>query len=211
MKLESLVDRIDKEYKKLGHTLGWRFLTSPRSTLSPCTRAVFVTLNPGGNEIAHEDQRESCEDGSAYVVERWKNHPPAEAPLQKQIQLLYRRLNWDFRDVLSGQLVPFRSPSWKDLPRRRESLTFGETLWKDILRYVCPEMVVVMGTSQLRAPMRRILGDGISSQDILVGWGSVKAGLDVYSACRLVSLPHLSRFPIMRRVESQEGLDKLFS
>ena len=199
VKFEDLVECIKHVYTNLGHTLGWRFLTSPRTTLSRRTRAVFVTLNPGGNEIPPDHPPESCEEGSAYKVECWKNCPRGEAPLQKQIQGLYCRLGWDFDEVLSGQLVPFRSPCWKSLPRRPESLAFGEKLWKEILDYVQPEMIVAMGKSQLRAPMRRILGNPDSSREIWVGWGRVTSGLDVYSTCRLVTLPHLSRFPIIGR------------
>src|SRR5690606_7164545 len=102
-----LIKSIEESYETLDHELGWRFLTSPRRTLSPDTEAVFITLNPGGAIVSHAAQRESCEAGSPYLTETWKGQEPGADPLQRQIQSLYSFLDWDFDSVLSGQLIPF--------------------------------------------------------------------------------------------------------
>ncbi|MFK8032200.1 MAG: hypothetical protein AB8G18_18365 [Gammaproteobacteria bacterium] len=203
-------DKIERTYQELGHTLGWRFLTSPLSTIDCQTNALFLTLNPAGSEIAHAEHRESAEFGSPYVFETWAGHLPGQAPLQQQIQKLYRRLDWSFNVVLSGQLVPFRSPSWAELPRKTESLEFGTGLWKDVIRYVQPRIIVAVGKGQLRNPLIQILGVPEESHDVPVGWGQVTAGLDLYKDCRVVTLPHLSRFQIMGRSQSERGLSILF-
>lgn len=53
MEFEVLINKIEKGYSRLEHSLGWRFLTSPKSTLSPETEFLFVTLNPGGDKVTH--------------------------------------------------------------------------------------------------------------------------------------------------------------
>ncbi len=39
---------IERSYSQLGHTLGWRFLTGSRATLTSPADIGFITLNPGG-------------------------------------------------------------------------------------------------------------------------------------------------------------------
>ena len=51
MEFEALIKKIEDEYSRLEHSLSWRFLTSPRSTLSSETDFVFLTLNPGGDKL----------------------------------------------------------------------------------------------------------------------------------------------------------------
>ena len=211
MEFEAFIKEIENEYSRLEHGLSWRFLTSPKSTLNPKTEFVFVTLNPGGDTITHEEDRESCENGSPYLLECWKHFPPGEEPLQKQIQLLFDTLGWEFDSVLSGQLVPFRSPSWKELPKRKESLQFGIQLWSKILKYVKPSLVVAMGKSHLRSPLVEILGTPTVSENHSVGWGNITASKDIFPSCALVSLPHLSRFQIMGRPASHEPLKVIFN
>lgn len=207
---QDLVSSIRNKYDEMDYKLGWRFLTSPKSTVSKNTDSVFITLNPGGSVIAHEAQQESCEDGSAYLVEQWGKNTPGNAPLQRQIQSLYRHLGWEFDDVLSGQFVPFRSPSWDDLPNCQCALQFGTEIWSKLLDVIQPSTVIAMGKSKLRHPIRTILGSPEYSANISVGWGNITAGLDIYSDYRFVSLPHLSRFQIIDRPESEAGLCELF-
>ena len=85
MEFEALIKEIEDEYSRLEHSLSRRFLTSPKSTLSPETNFVFVTLNPGGDKITHEEDRQSCENGSPYLIERWKNFPPGEEAYSESI------------------------------------------------------------------------------------------------------------------------------
>jgi len=211
MKFESLIQDIDKEYKRLQHTLSWRFLTSPKSTLSPTTNSVFLTLNPGGDKLTHEKDKESCENGSPYLHESWKNFAPGQELLQKQIQMLFSELDWTFDSVLSGQLVPFRSPSWAELPNQKASLRFGVALWKRVLEYVKPCLVVAMGKSELRTPLVDILGSPNGTETHSVGWGNISASLDMFENCKLLTLPHLSRFKLMGRPESRHPINKIIS
>jgi hypothetical protein len=46
---------------------------------------------------------------------------------------------------------------------------------------------------------------------VSVGWGRISGRCYEFEGGRLVALPHLSRFALMKRQASQAGLDELFS
>ena len=207
---DSLVQDIDKEYQRLGLSLGWRFLTCSSRNLSPSTEILFLSLNPGGKVSRPDHPSASCESGSAYTAESWSGAPAGQSKLQQQIRRLFEIIDVNIESVLSGQLVPFRSPSWSELPRQADCLEFGTRLWREIIDYVQPRLIIGMGKSQLRPVLRAICGEPTRSEDIPVGWGSISAGLDLYPDTRIVSLPHLSRFGIMKRARSQLALEQLF-
>ena len=209
--LKKLARQIDREYKSLGHTLGWRFLTCPAAAVSPKTEVVFITLNPGGDVDRPDHPRFSCEEGSAYLIESWGGQRPGHSHLQVQVQALFERFGISFDETLSGQLVPFRSPSWDELPRQKESLAFGQRLWTQVIDIVQPSLVIGMGKTVLRRPLRQILGTPVDSIDVPLNWGPVTAGLDWFSGCALITLPHLSRFGIMTRPQSESAISELIA
>ena len=127
-----------------------------------------------------------------------------------QIRGLFNLVNQDIDSVLSGQLVPFRPPTGDELPRSGECLAIGQELWSDIIEYVNPKLIIAKGKTQVRPTLLDILGKPNNSEDVLVVWGNVKAGLDIYSDRRVVSLPHLSRFGIVNRPQSLSSLKYLF-
>ena len=85
--LEHCVDSIDAAYERLGHRLGWRFLTGPRRTFTDRTPFGLITLNPGGTHEDPEHPRSSSEKGSAYWIESWEGSlrvPNMRLPVRKQ-------------------------------------------------------------------------------------------------------------------------------
>src|SRR5215469_2578456 len=75
-------DAIQAEHDRLGHQLGWRLLYSPAQTIDSA-KVALITANPGGSK--YEDPCWSVENGSAYVLERWKNCAPGSEKLQRQV------------------------------------------------------------------------------------------------------------------------------
>lgn len=207
---DRLVANIERQYRRQNFSLGWRFLTCSKKNLSPQTDVVFLTLNPGGDVIPPDHPSASCESGSAYVVESWGNSTPGASNLQVQIRSMFQILQIDINNVLSGQLVPFRSPSWIELPNCAECVTFGKKIWSEIIEYVQPKLIIAMGKTQLRPVLLDILGEPVHCENVLVNWGKITAGIDVYEGKRVISLPHLSRFGIMTRPESRSAVDYLF-
>lgn len=125
---ESCAD-IEAAYVRLGHTLGWQFLTSPQATLSRDCQIAFITMNPGGSIERPDHGRECSEAGSAYIVEAWKHgYAPGQAPLQVQVRRMFKlladaqggRMTGDelLNTSLAGYFVPFRSPQFKALATR---------------------------------------------------------------------------------------------
>jgi hypothetical protein len=133
---------IKEAYKDLGHTLGWRFLYSPKRTLSEHTKLMLMGANPGGS--TYEAPIASCEAGNAYrrEVESWPSG------LQDQICALFRNIAtpigdgtewWQLLDTtLTSNFCPFRSRGWDDLPQKSESVTFSRKLWTPLCRELSP-------------------------------------------------------------------------
>lgn len=204
----ALQERITAAYETSGNSLGWRLLASPPAVLDGADVA-FIGLNPGGS-IRPDDHAEfAMARGSAYVDEVWGGaRQPGTNPLQRQVRALFQGLSVEPQDVLAGNLVPFRSPSWDRLENPDVSLRFGEAIWADILRRARPRLVIGMGRGVL-GPLVRIL-NGTDVHSIPVGWGKVSATKASIPGGSLVVLPHLSRFGIVTRPQSAGSLRTLF-
>ncbi len=211
-----LAARIETAYERQGHALGWRFLYSPEAVLdgAPC---AFIGLNPGGTKAqAGQGAFAMAEGQSAYVHEAWARHPAGKSPLQIQVRALFERLGALPPQVLAGNLVPFRSPSWETLEHRNEALGFGMDLWRDVLIRARPKTIVTMGGVAIKAVSQLIRVKHVERIPLCwgnvtaaVGHGSVGEGPDA-TACRFIGLPHLSRYRIMTRPQSAPALATLF-
>lgn len=219
----SLVRRIEHAYQELGHELGWRFLYTPERTLSPETRLAFVAANPGGG--VHRPPMPSSENGNAYRLEKWGKHG-APKPLQVQVFRLFEEVSLRLEgssperlmdETLTGNLCPFRSPSWADLHNRARSIAFSMDLWHSVLEHIQPRAVVCLGGDAARG-----FTEGLENHDWRlvgqpdepkVGWGAVTYQIAKYESPRgrmlIVRLPHLSTFKIFGRAECCESIDRL--
>ena len=122
---------------RYGHRLGWRFLATPRRTLSRDARVAFLTLNPGGDRVDPTHGVASCEAGSAYVHDAYVplptvldnliadgSIPPVVAVLPDSLdtETRSRELNlYDpFVDFLTEELLPWAHErlSFDDDPAR---------------------------------------------------------------------------------------------
>ena len=204
--MRDLRQRIEREYEAGRYGAGWRFLYGPASTLHGADVA-FIGLNPGGSERDPYRAEFSCEAGSAYVRESWAGHPPGEAPLQWQVRTLFDGLGEVPASVLAGNLVPFRSRDWDSLPSSERATAFGLELWRDVLRSAEPSLIVTMGGTSFDLLARLY---GIAPRSVPTGWGRVSARWGEADGCRIVGLPHLSRFRIVTRPQSEVALRSLF-
>ena len=67
-------EAIQAEYQRLGHGIGWRFLTCPAKLIDTASVAL-ITLNPGGDRDDLNAPRWSVENGNAYEIESWRGLP----------------------------------------------------------------------------------------------------------------------------------------
>jgi len=217
---------IESEYDRLDHKLGWRFLSGPKSNLKKPTKLALITLNPGGNYDPPEHPHESQEQGSAYLVEKWDGAMAGQSNLQRQVGAMFVHLaarmgQPDYKalmhNTLAGHFIPFRSPSFDELPRRADSIAFGRRLWTEIFNHIAPEIVITIDTHSfqhigaiLRAKQRSATERGIQMP---TGWGNYMADIVDFDSpsgnVRLVRLPHLSRFGIFGRPQGRDAVSNL--
>ena len=192
---DGLKARIECRYRDGAYKLGWRLLYSPAIVLESA-RLAFVGLNPGGRARPNGHAEFAMPSGSAYAVESWKGKPPGTAPLQRQVLSLFEMLGETPENVLAGNLVPFRSPGWSDLPGdRKAAVEFGQHLWRDIICRARPALVVTYGDKPFVA-LHEILRAS-EPEKCGLDWGRYSARRCVFPGGRLVGLPHLSRFPVV--------------
>jgi hypothetical protein len=118
-------------------------------------------------------------------------------------------LGLDVDETLSAYFIPFRSPRYELLPRRREAWNFAVDLWRRIFAEVRPPLVVCIGGAVERG-LRQVWGHPTQPvQRFPIGWGDYTAGLTSYSGHLLLRLPHLSTFTIFGRPASVEPLAEL--
>jgi hypothetical protein len=211
---EDSVREIDAAYKRLGHTLGWRFLSVSKRVLDSPVKVALITLNPAGDSIPPDHPWESCEAGVSYLVERWGGAPPGESKLQIQVREMFKMLGQLIRfddsherlmaQSLISHLVPFRSPRFAELPRQEESLDVGRRIWARLLPRVAPRLVICLGRkaqSELRALIPHVLTTQRQNMRTLAtGWGDYTVDIEKFAGAngttRLLYLPHLSTWSL---------------
>lgn len=207
MDQQEIIDRINTEYRDGGYGLGWRLLMGPSRTLNGSSVA-FIGLNPGGSYVDAAHGEFSVESGSAYIVESWADHPPGTSPLQRQVRSLFGQLSVEPANVLAGNLIPFRSPSFKELPNRKRAINFGTSLWRDIFSTANPNLVITM-SNQTTKSVAKLLDAGPEHR-VPLGWGTISGTRRAYDGGTLVGLPVLSRFRVIGREKSAAGIAALF-
>jgi hypothetical protein len=162
---------IDREHDRLGYALGWRFMMAPERNLRT-SKIALISLNPAGDTYEPNTSAWSQEGGSAYVIESWKKKGPGQETLQRQVQGLCRALGTNVSEAFSAVFVPFRSPSWDELPRRNEAKVFARVLWRWVLpqspasTFICigkevgPEIATILGARPLESKS--------------AGWGQIR-------------------------------------
>ncbi len=227
-------ESIDREYVRLGHTLGWRFVTGRKSTFAKRTEFLFISLNPGGDYDPPDHPRESSEGGSSYLIESWKGKPPGQESLQVQFQRLIAKLQEVCGDennleyfidnmLLTAHFIPFRSPRFNSLHKKDESIKFARELWARIFRSISPRIMITLNPETFQH-ITEILsaseGKLIEHRTFQTGWGvgtnkSIGCEVNKYErASKTVSilrLPHLSTFKLFSRDSCEPYLNDVFT
>jgi hypothetical protein len=202
---------IERKYGELKHYMGWSLLYCPASVRLRA-RVATLGLNPGGGRDGGDwDGRRNFSDevGNSYFVQNWSKAGEKTA-LQHQVAKLADLLGTSSDDLLSANLVPFRSPSWRELPNPVGSLEFGLSLLPWLLESNDLRVVVLFGLRPLEAVVAKAL-DAPFHDKIRTGWGSTEARFYKSDRLQLVSLPHLSRYQIFGRDEARELEERLRS
>ncbi len=219
------VSEIKKSYKELGYSLGWSFLGCSKNNIQENSSIGLITLNPGGN--IYSEPLASFENGNIYSHEDWNGKGEGQEPLQLQIQHLFSQLlphlN-NYKDAtllmnqsLIGYFIPFRSPTYKDLSNQQEAIRISKTIWSNIIsksnlsRLICIDRITFNALDDI---LRNVNGFHlVASSNMKTGWGKITASVNHYksntSQISLTRLPHLSRYKIFNRAESQSAVENI--
>ena len=200
--------QIIREYDRLGAGAGWRLLYSPTHVLRGADVAL-IAANPDGSFAPPDHGEFSMVSGSAYVNESWAGFPPGAAPLQRQVQHLFQELSVSPPDVLAGNLIPYRSPKWDELPDPDAAVTLGGSLWADMIAAARPKLIICLGDVTWRAITRVISAGPVTTAP--VGWGVVRGRRAPFEGGRIIGLPHLSRYRVFGRQQSAAPLRALLA
>jgi len=228
MDFDLAVSEIEKAYRSLKHELGWRFLCVSKNVLESDPEIALITANPGGDRIPVGHGTASCENGCAYLTEKWKGGAAAgKAILQQQVQLLFetiaKKINFIdgymalMEKSLIAYFIPFRSPRLAQLPRKKESIAFAKSLWTRFFHELNPKLVVTIDKdafSHMDILLQQKSGaNPIRHEKRQTGWGNVTAEIKWYATdsntISLVRLPHLSTFKLFSRAECRRQIDKI--
>lgn len=196
-------DDIEREHNRLGYNIGWRFITCPEGIFWNAS-VILVGLNPGGRK--HHGPDWSSEDGNAHWVESWGGMPAGTDPLQQQVQRMVDMLGLTREEIGSAQFVPFRSNSWSELAHRDEAVAFSRRLWSWALERTKATTFICLGKAVTGIEIARLL-QACHVHSFDVGWGTQTAErYEAQDGRAVVALPHLGRFRLFGRRESQAGL-----
>lgn len=215
------VEKIEAKYSQLDAGLGWRFLYTPASTLTCPNGTFFAGINPGGNQYG---VTRSVEEGNAYLIESWSEN--GRSKLQSQVISLFSLLHeagaipgetteTALNRTLTTNFCPFRAPSWSKLPQRAAATSFSRDLWSWLLPEIRPSRIICMGTVSYHQFCKILGGVGTQASERKwpTGWGNVRFKARVYDAWEaqvlVVFVPHLSRFTLFGREESEPHVEKL--
>lgn len=217
-------DVIESACRSLEHPYGFNPpLLSSVESLAAKPRLLVATLNPAGSADCPDHRgRYRYEGLNAYLDIDWRGHGLGQSPLQRQMQGVFEHLRsrtcgspvsavaFARSRVVTAQLIPFRSPSESSLHRRTESVAVARAVWAELLRIWLPSTAVTVGATTAQE-LGVVLGSVGWEGSLPIGWGVYRMTLREFDCgTRLLALPHLSRFAILGRPQSELYLKEAF-
>ena len=198
-------DNLQEEEKRLGFKDGFKFVYGPWETLED-REIAFLSLNPGRPPDGAELRLISDERGNSYEVER----NDTKSKITNQFLLLANFLKIQPIDILTGVVAPFRSNRWGELTpyARTESLALGKQFWYEPLSQ--PGLKLVFACSKDAADLVCEVLGATFTVDCPAAWHNKKLRRwEAPGGKVIVYLPHLSRFPLFGRPESEEAIQRI--
>lgn len=190
---------------ELGLRDGFRFVYGPWATLQT-GRIAFLSLNPGRASSDSVKQEVSDERGNSYAVEP---HTTL-SPITDQALRAFSVFTAQPHEVLTGVVCPFRTPSWNDLSKddRDRALALGREFWTQPLQRPGIELIVCCSTEASRAVVTWLAACHEASAS--AGWGDIAIHrYRTSTGVPILALPHLSRFRLFGRPQSEAAIRKL--
>lgn len=207
--------KIEEIYNPAIHKNGWCMFWSCASALGTAD-VVFIGMNPGGQpdseEHANQKQMFMPDGHCPYIDEVWDGQREEGADkLQKQVVMAFETLNMTPRDGLCGNIVPFRTSNWGALPDKENTLKTCAQIWKRVYAMHPRKVTICMGDETCKTLSKYVLESAVHIKDVPLSWGKVTASLWKYQNGVMIRLPHLSRYSIFGRPESESALMEIFA
>ncbi|SFP84005.1 hypothetical protein SAMN04488047_11421 [Tranquillimonas alkanivorans] len=199
--------RLEEAERAGGFQQGYKLLYCPWATLEG-SDLTFLSLNPGRPPHDAELRVVSDERGNSYEVER----SITRSPITDQFLRMCVFLDVAPSRVLTGVVAPFRSDGWASFSpdQKAAALEVGRAFWTEALASSMRRGPIVVCSDQAARMVTDILG--AKHEDVLpAGWGNIS--IRVFHGSegqRIVQLPHLSRFKLFGRRQSDPMLARAF-
>lgn len=194
--------RLEEAERRLGYSDGFKLLFCPWDRLSHAD-TVFLSLNPGNDPSGEHMRVASDERGNSYLVERAAQH----SPIAEQYRRLCALIGKDPETVLAGALMPFRTPSWIE-SRDNPNISIAASFWRSVVTDGPIREVFCIGKT-VESAMTLLTGASQVSERP-AGWGAIRIRRhETTDGLRLYGLPHLSRFKLLGRPDSEAALRAL--
>jgi len=206
---------------------GWRFLYNSKKTIDSNNGICLLALNPGGKEENQDHGKESCENGSAILTERWKNYDAGMSLLQIQYKQLFMEIaanigEQDYKIVLEksliGFFIPFRSPNFEEINLyEKDLLNFGKVLWSEIFSKCTPKVIVCIDQKTYKSIHELLVVNlqfkPIENKIFKSGWGNVTVNLAHFhkenKKISILRLPHLSTYKLFSNDSSKDKIKEI--
>ncbi|SFQ05226.1 hypothetical protein [Tranquillimonas alkanivorans] len=190
-----------------GFRQGYKLLYCPWAALQG-SHMTFLSLNPGRPPREAELRVVSDERGNSYEVEQ----ATTRSPLTDQFLRMCALLDVAPAQVLTGVVAPFRSDGWSALSpdQRRAALELGRAFWREALASPGRQGPLVVCSDQAAKLVTDLL-DARLEETLPAGWGNI--AIRCFRGAedqRIVQLPHLSRFRLFGRPQSEPALARAF-
>lgn len=193
---------LTQEEHSRGYSDGFKLLYCPWRLLDTA-ETLFLSPNPGNDPSGEFMRIASDERGNSYLVKREARH----SPIAEQYLKLCHFIGEDPEEVLTGTLMPFRTPDWKPL-RDAPNIAVARPFWTQVLatgrikRIFCIGRIVEDAVVDLTGARLR--------QQVPAKWGTLQireyetpGGVQVYG------LLHLSTYKMFSRPECLSALETL--
>jgi len=177
-----------------GYTDGFKLLFCPWRLIDTAD-TLFLSLNPGNDPSGEFMRIASDERGNSYLVQRQAKH----SPIADQYRQLCEFIGKNPEEVLTGTLMPFRTPRW-DKQRDAPSIEVTEPFWRNIFESGKIRQVFCMGRDVESAVVKQSKAQ-IDCQ-IPANWGNLSIRrYTTESGMKVYGLLHFSTYKMFGRAE----------
>lgn len=193
---------LEEQEPRRGYSDGFKLLYSPWSVIE-LTDMLFLSLNPGNDPSGEFMRVASDERGNSYLVQRDAKH----SPIAVQFQRLCSFVGRDPEEVLTGVIMPFRTPNWNPL-RDRKNIAVTRPFWQHVTSEQKIRHIFCMGREVEEEAVA--LTNAVLVQEIAANWGKLSIRrYEAENGVQIYGLLHFSTYKMFQRPQCVQQLEIL--